>query len=179
MTSKVIFFPVIKPLDVEVNDHVLRARMVLPTHVLACQRGFTLIELIMVIVMLGVLAVFAAPRMMNTGDFTQRGFHDETMALLRYAQKTAIAQRRTVCVAFNPTGITLTMDTGAAPDGVCDATLAPPNPPRGGVGLAATPTPSPLQFTALGSTNQTAALVITISNTSSITVEAQTGYVHD
>ena len=65
------------------------------------QRGFTLIELIMVIVMLGVLAVFAAPRMLNSGDFNARGFHDETLSLLRYAQKAAIAQRRTVCVTFS------------------------------------------------------------------------------
>ena len=47
------------------------------------QLGFTLIELVMVIAMLGVLAVFAAPRMFNSGDFYARGFHDETLALLR------------------------------------------------------------------------------------------------
>jgi prepilin-type N-terminal cleavage/methylation domain-containing protein len=59
------------------------------------QQGFTLIELIMVIVILGVLAVFAAPRIFNNADFYARGFHDETLALLRYAQKSAVAQRRT------------------------------------------------------------------------------------
>src|SRR5450759_4081551 len=73
----------------------------------AHQRGFTLIELIMVMVMLGVLAVFAAPRIFNSGDFYARGFHDETLALLRYAQKSAIAQRRTVCVAFTTTSACL------------------------------------------------------------------------
>jgi len=40
----------------------------------------------MVIVMMGVLAVFAAPRLFDSTDFYARGFHDETMALLRYAQ---------------------------------------------------------------------------------------------
>lgn len=142
-----------------------------------CQRGFTLIELIMVIVMLGVLAIFAAPRMLNTGDFKARGFHDETLSLLRYAQKTAIAQRRTVCVALNNTGITLTMDTHTPPDGICDAPLAPPNTPRGGSGLAGVP--SNFAYTALGSTNQTTAITITVDNSTSITVEADTGYVHD
>ena len=141
------------------------------------QRGFTLIELIMVIVMLGVLAVFAVPRIFNTGDFTARGFHDETMSLLRYAQKTAIAQRRTVCVALNYTGVTLRIDTNTPPDGVCDAVLAPANTPRGGNGLAGTlPT---FAYTALGSTDQTAAIGITIPNASNITVEADTGYVHE
>lgn len=146
-------------------------------------RGFTLIELIMVILILGVLAVFAAPRILNSGDFYARGFHDETLALLRYAQKAAVAQRRAVCVTFDttstPNKVTLTMDTGTTADGVCDEQLAPLNTPRGGAGLAATPSPAPLMFTGLGSTNQTGALTITISNANPITVEAATGYVHD
>lgn len=131
----------------------------------------------MVIVMLGVLAVFAAPRMFNTGDFKARGFHDETLSLLRYAQKTAIAQRRTVCVALNNTGITLTMDTHTPPDNTCDSSLAPPNTPRGGTGLAGVP--SSFAYTALGSTDQTTSVSITIDNSTNITVEADTGYVHD
>lgn len=141
------------------------------------QRGFTLIELIMVIVMLGVLAVFAAPRMFSTGDFKARGFHDETLSLLRYAQKTAIAQRRTVCVVLNATGVTLSMDTATPPDGTCDTALAPPNSPRGGTGLAGVP--SNFAYTALGSTDQAAAVGISIDNSTHITVEADTGYVHD
>jgi len=39
--------------------------------------------------MLGVWAVFAA-RACSTAVISLRGFHDETLALLRYAQKTAI-----------------------------------------------------------------------------------------
>jgi MSHA pilin protein MshC len=142
------------------------------------QRGFTLIELIMVLVMLGVLAVFAAPRMLNSGDFKARGFHDETLSLLRYAQKTAIAQRRTVCVALKDTGVTLTMDTNAsAPDGVCDAALVPPNVPRGGEGLSWS-VPA-FEYRALGDTNQAANIHIAISNAEPITIEAATGYVHN
>ena len=41
------------------------------------QRGFTLIELVMVIVLAGVLAVVAAPKLFSTDDFYARGFHDE------------------------------------------------------------------------------------------------------
>jgi MSHA pilin protein MshC len=142
-------------------------------------RGFTLIELIMVIVILGVLAVFAAPRILNTGDFTARGFHDETLSLLRYAQKMAIAQRRTVCVTLNPAGVTLNIFANNPEVGACaDApVLAPPNAPQGGAGLVGVP--NAFQFTPLGSTNQAAAIVITISNSTPITVEADTGYVHE
>ncbi len=145
----------------------------------AAAHGFTLIELIMVIVILGVLAVFAAPRILNTGGFTARGFHDETLSLLRFAQKTAIAQRRTVCVTLNATGVTLTMDTDAntPADGVCDAALTLPSVPRGGVGLVGVP--GAFQFIPLGSTNQAATVTITILNSTAIFVDAATGYVYE
>lgn len=140
-------------------------------------RGFTLIELIMVLVILGVLAVYAAPRLFNTGDFTARGFHDETLSLLRFAQKTAIAQRRTVCVALNGGGVALTMDTGTPADGGCDAAVPLPNTPRGGSGLAGSV--AAFQYTPEGRTDQAAAVTVTIPSTTTITVEAVTGYVHD
>ena len=69
----------------------------------AAARGFTLTELVMVIVIIGILAVIVAPRFMSSQPFETRGFYDEAQAVVRYAQKVAIAQRRTifVCVAAN------------------------------------------------------------------------------
>jgi MSHA pilin protein MshC len=155
-------------------------------------RGFTLTELIMVIVLMGILAAVAAPKIFNTNDFYARGFHDETLGLLRYAQKTAIAQRRTVCVTLNTTGITLNIFSTNPETGTCAAapTLTPLSSPRGGTGLAATiktapactASPSALatfQFTPLGSTDQLCNVDITIANSSTITIEAATGYVHE
>jgi MSHA pilin protein MshC len=92
-------------------------------------RGFTLIELIMVITIMGALAVFAAPKMFNTDDFYARGFHDETLGLLRYAQKVAVAQRRSVCVTFSAPArayATLTIASLEATY-VCDTALVGPN----------------------------------------------------
>lgn len=154
------------------------------------QRGFTLIELVMVIVMLGILAIFAAPRMFNSGDFYARGFHDETLALLRYAQKTAIAQRRTVCVAFTTTTTTLTIAALAATSTCAANPLVGPKgesqaliTARAGVTYSSTLTN--FNFDGLGQpVNGSGAPVATqtiqvSSAAKSITVETATGYVHE
>lgn len=148
------------------------------------QLGFTLIELIMVIVILGVLAVVAAPRIFDNSTFAARGLHDETMALLRFGQKTAIAQRRTVCVTVNGTGITMTMFKDNPAPATCTAAtavqappLTPPFVPKGGTGLAGPA--APFQFTPLGSTDQASAITITVANSTPITVAPDTGYVYD
>ncbi|MDZ4073272.1 MAG: GspH/FimT family protein [Hylemonella sp.] len=146
----------------------------------ARSHGFTLIELIMVLMLLGVLAVVLVPRI-NPQDFGARGFYDETLALLRYAQKTAIAQRRTVCVALNAGGVALTIDQNTPPDLICDGPPILPNLPRGGDGLAATVAGGgaigSFQFTPLGSTNQAGNVTISMPDSANITVDAETGYV--
>ncbi len=163
------------------------------------QQGFTLIELIMVIVMLGVLAVFAAPRMFNSNDFYARGFHDETLALLRYAQKTAIAQRRTVCVTF-PTAAAATLTMAKDPSTANCATptttalIGPNGSPtitaKPAVTYSTTTPPTAFNFDGLGrpitgavdATEQPIAMAtqtIKINDASDVIVEASTGYVHD
>jgi MSHA pilin protein MshC len=156
---------------------------------MAGQRGFTLVELVMVIVIAGVLAIFAAPRVLSSNDFHARGFSDETQALLRFAQKTAVAQRRTVCVAFAAGSVTLSIASAAATF-TCDSSLAGPRgesparaSARSGVTYSALPTDfnfdglgQPLTSTGLAQATQT----IRVSNASSvITVETVTGYVHE
>lgn len=100
-----------------------------------CRRvtGFTLVELIMVMLLLGVLAAFAAPKIFNVDDFNARGFHDETLGFLRYAQKAAVAQRRTVCVTFTASPrayavMSMASSAGALPSATaCDKSLKGPN----------------------------------------------------
>ena len=157
-------------------------------------RGFTLVELIIVIVLLGVLAVVAAPRIFNNTDFYARGFHDETMALLRYAQKTAIAQRRTVCVTFSVAGVSTASLRIASLEAVvtCDTNLVGPRgdtpgtvTSRSGVNYSATPPPA-VSFDGLGQPLAAAGVPITTASTVTvsgsgkvITIEPATGYVHE
>lgn len=142
------------------------------------ERGFTLVELISVMVLIGILSVAVLPRFFEQNVFAARGFFDETKALLRYAQKVAVAQRRTVCVALAANGVALAIDSNN--DGLCNASdnaLALPSVPRGGNGLA--PSVAAFRFNSLGGTNQAADVVIAIADANgTITVDAVTGHVY-
>ncbi len=167
-------------------------------------RGFTLIELIMVIVMLGVLAVVAAPRMFDSSAFNARGLHDTTLAYLRYAQKTAIAQRRTVCVNFTSSSVDLRIGKNAndlgfvncagangsalnGPDGKAAASVSGVSYAAATVGgISCLATPAAFNFDALGQPVNTSGAAIATAQcmqvanaANAITVEAATGYVHE
>ena len=90
------------------------------------ERGFTVIELIAVIVLIGVLAVVALPRF--EGALAQRSDHwrDQVLAALRHAQSTAQSHRRLVCASIATGAVTLTI-ASANPANSCDSTLPGPD----------------------------------------------------
>ena len=65
------------------------------------QAGFTLVELIAVITIIGLLAAVAGPKFIGSAVFETRGAQATMLAALRYAQKTAVAQRRVVYLNLN------------------------------------------------------------------------------
>jgi MSHA pilin protein MshC len=147
------------------------------------QRGFTLVELVMTIVILGIIAAVAVPRLFNNNVFQSRGFADQVQATLRYAQKEAIAQRGFVCVAVTTSSIALTAGTTSACSG---GSLALPTggnsisaPPGSGITLSVLPGPLPVNFNfdALGRTAVQQTITV-FGATNKIIVEAETGYVH-
>jgi MSHA pilin protein MshC len=62
-------------------------------------RGFTLIELVSIMVVIGVLAVVAIPKL-NSSAFQERGFRDGVFTTLTHARRVAMASRRFVCVSI-------------------------------------------------------------------------------
>ncbi len=132
------------------------------------EHGFTLIELIMVLVIAGVLAVVAIPRFFDRSVFQERGAADQVNAALRYGQKVAIAQHRNVVVNLSAGS---NSSCGAELTGGAVDCVIPDN-------VAVAPAlPQAFEFNALGRPVPNAAATISVGATV-ITVEAETGYVH-
>ncbi|HEX4943229.1 MAG TPA: GspH/FimT family pseudopilin [Usitatibacteraceae bacterium] len=142
-------------------------------------RGFTLIELVVVLVLVGILAVFVAPRF-DTAVFSTRGFADQVGAALRFAQKTAVAQRRTVCVTTTSSSLTLTQAAAPPPSAACGGMLAIPGTKAGILNAPAGVTLSvvTLHFTALGQAVPGTTFTVTGDAARTITIEGETGHVH-
>jgi len=54
-------------------------------------RGFTVIELIACIVIIGIIAAIAGPKVFDNKPFSERGYADEIAAAIRYANNVAVA----------------------------------------------------------------------------------------
>jgi MSHA pilin protein MshC len=146
-------------------------------------QGFTLVELIAVLVVVGIIAAVAVPRFVGVDAFRSRGFYDQATATVRYAQKIAIAQRRPVFVCVNAPSvgdISVAYAAGCATQISDSAGALLRVPAPSGVTLAPT-----TNFSFLSGLGRTSAQVtITLTSTiaddpaRSIVIENETGYVH-
>lgn len=151
----------------------------------SAQLGFTLVELIVVLLVAGVLFATALPRWHGESGFESRGFRDELQAALRYAQKSAIAARRTVCADLTAVPVMFRISTN---QGVADCTTgrALEGPTGGALTVAATSpaslgaAPASVIFNSSGRPLGGAASIGIngLPAALAIAVEAETGYVH-
>ena len=66
-------------------------------------RGFTTIELIVVMVVMSILAALAVPRLTAPSALQERGARDQLRGMLHHSRKLAMTQQREVCVLATPT----------------------------------------------------------------------------
>ena len=82
------------------------------------QRGFTLVELIMVMVIIGTLAAVVGPRFFDRQTFDERLFFEESLGAVRYGQKLAVASGCRIRAQVDADGYALSY--AAACGGVAD-----------------------------------------------------------
>ena len=141
-------------------------------------RGFSLVELIVTILVLGILAVVVLPRL-GGNDFDALKFYDESLAAVRYAQKVAVAQNTQVFVISTPTSLSVCYAAGCGTRVLDPSKNAPFIVTPGSAGIGLQSPPATFSFNGLG---KPSAGPVTFSflgaPARSFTVEAETGYVH-
>ena len=84
------------------------------------ERGFTLVELIVTLIVVGILALTVMPRFIGRQVFDTRGAYEAVAGSLRFARQQAVAQRRQVCVDVAASGSLAITQASAPSPGVCD-----------------------------------------------------------
>jgi len=146
--------------------------------------GYTIVELVLVIVILAVLGALAGPRFFDNAAIDERAYADELASSLRYAQKVAVASGCRVRAEIAAGGYALSQQSPQA--GHCDpADTSFPLAVRLSTGelmsgsapggVIAAP-PITLVFDALGRTNLPANQILTVGSRP-LTIQANSGLV--
>lgn len=142
-------------------------------------RGFTLIELIMVMVITGILAAVVGPRFFDRQVFDERMFFEESIGAVRYAQKLALASGCLTQVSLDGNGYLLRQSAGCTTDANYDVEVigADGQSPYANTlpsGVTVNPSNFPVVFDSLGRPSSAASATI---GSFTLTVAAETGLV--
>jgi prepilin-type N-terminal cleavage/methylation domain-containing protein len=136
--------------------------------------GFTLVELVMVIMITGALAVLALPKALDLTSWRLRAFGDELRAQTLAMQRLALLQRRPVVATITGSGVDFAYAAGGALVSLpCPAAASPCIAEGGSRSVTFNAANSGRAVTSTG-----AALPITVasgSSTRSFRIEAETG----
>ncbi|MEX0899228.1 MAG: GspH/FimT family pseudopilin [Gammaproteobacteria bacterium] len=144
-------------------------------------RGFTFVELVVVLVVVGALAVFAMPRLVSQSAFDLAGFQQEVASGLRYGQKYAFAAGCPVRATITSGGFALHHSSS------CDAgdfSALLPHPTQGGGYTVPAPSGITLSpagtFSFLGTGEASTTVTITLTSSAGarqVSIIGPTGYV--
>jgi MSHA pilin protein MshC len=128
-------------------------------------KGFTLVELVVLLLLIGIIAIFVAPRMLGVSGTKAAAFVDKLRADVRFAQNMAMTQSRRARMYFNgvgtapASGYAVVIDTSAT--GNCSGFVPVADPAIGGnltitlnagdyAGITVTPSTTCLEFDSFG-----------------------------
>lgn len=151
------------------------------------RRGFTLPELIAVLLMISVLAATAMPKMTGALSFRDDGWRDQVVAALRQARVSAVSHRRLVCASVGASSVSLSI-ASANPASACTTALPGSDgsaaAASSGGGVAASVSPTGLIYfqpsgrvTSDGAGVTASTRTITLGTLAAIVVEGETGHV--
>jgi MSHA pilin protein MshC len=90
--------------------------------------GFTMVELVVVMILIGVLAAIGIPRLLGDKNMEAAVFGDQVVSGLRRAQKIATGHRRVVCASVGPKAVIVRLNAcgsaGVALAGLDDGDFA-------------------------------------------------------
>jgi len=147
--------------------------------------GFSIFELVIVIVLLGILSVYALSSFFDQDEIAARGFFDDTVNAVRFAQKLAISTGCDVRVSTVAAGYSLLQSSSCTANDFPNPVVNPAN--RGNnyqnlnvpSGFSLAPTTS-ITFNARGIPDSGSDVAFTITDgvtTYSFNVDGQTGLV--
>lgn len=151
-------------------------------------KGFTIIELVLVIVLMGILAVTVAPKMFDSSGFDEYTYQAEIISILRSAQLRAMQQTQaadknchTVTVSNTQVGLddscNLVSKTGGQYDSI--ELHVPRVISNGDITFSVNNSGNAIIFDSLGRPNCTNGCTITLSGIEALTVIVESeGFVH-
>ena len=134
--------------------------------------GFTLVELIVVILIIGILSISIAPRFFGVSSYEDRKAADELLTALRHTQQMAMNRGGDIQLVLTATNFTVQISGGTAlrsPDGRLSYVKGFP------ANVVVTPVPTTITYNRLG--RPSAGFVINVGS-QQVTIEEETGYAH-
>ena len=86
--------------------------------------GFTLVELIVILAIVAILAVYVSARFFSFGQYQTRSYFDTVVAATRYAQKVALASGCPAQVSFRSNNYSLAQQTPPCTPSPCSVSGA-------------------------------------------------------